>query len=122
MKSFTVRTEGQREYADGKVSVEFTTRKPPKKSEKGGGSEVVPCAPTSCYDDSPSIFLTVPMTKEQASHYPIGHLCKVTIEPTDAVADAEEEDDGDHGAEKKPSKGDRIGKAIRDAVGAYGKA
>lgn len=107
MKSFTVRVEGHREAPEGKVEVAFTNRKPPEKPKKSKGGEMA-CAP-ACYDPfMESVHVNYPMTKEEAKAYPVGHLCKVTLEPTGKAAEADEES-----AERKPPLMERQRAAVR---------
>lgn len=111
MRTFTLRVEGIREAPEGKVSVDFTNRKPPKKPKKGKGGM---CPPLACYDDMPSMNIySLPMSKDEAKEYPVGALCKVTMTPTGEHAEEEPDEDD---APEKPSRKARLEAAAMKAA------
>lgn len=109
MASFRVRVDGHRELPEGKVSVSFTSRKPPQKPKKGKGGDY-PMTSTY-YDDGPCVNIDLPMSQKYASEHPIGRVFKVNIEDT-----GEDESAAEEKAEKKPMDAAGRAKRIRGAV------
>lgn len=106
MKSFTVRVDSNTSSYDDPdvVMVSFTGRPKPKKKKKKEKDGM--CAPSFC-GDFPDF--RVPMTVEEASRFPIGHSCKITLEPTSS-----DEDDAMVEGETRSDRKNRMAKAYEE--------
>lgn len=105
MKDYTVRVDSVRESWDDPkvVSVGFTGKPKPKKEKKkkNGGECATPCP----MGEFPNF--SVPMTPEEAAKYPIGHRCKISLEPLGA-----DDDEGDEN--EKPDMTERMTKRVKE--------